>query len=241
MTVRYHHDIEQGSDEWLELRRGKLTASEMHLIVTPPPKPDTRIKKDGTPYKKREHTAAENAALRAHVYEIAAQRISEYVEPTFISDAMLRGRGDEELARALYQEHTGRAVTICGFVENHRYDFPLGYSPDGLVGDDGLIEAKSRDQKFQVQTFAEFAVPREHVIQCQTALLVTCRKWLDFLSYSGGLPMAIIRVWPDLTLQGAIVDAARAFEERVAEVIALYAENSAGFPPTERALDEDVL
>lgn len=71
--------------------------------------------------------------------------------------------------------------------------FTLGYSPDGLVGDDGLIEAKSRVQKYQFQAIIEHvasgsaSVPAEFVMQLQTGLLGSECQWIDFISYSNGL------------------------------------------------------
>ena len=131
--VQIHCDYEQGSAKWLEARCGLLTASEFDRILTPTLK------------------IADNPKSRAHLWELAAQRISRYVEPCYISDAMLRGQEDEILAREDYSKHYA-PVQQCGFVTNNKWGFTLGCSPDGLVGDDGLIECKSRGQKFQVQT-----------------------------------------------------------------------------------------
>lgn len=223
MTVTYHPDLIQGSDEWHAIRCGMLTASEAKLIVTPTLK-----------------TAA-NDKSRAHEYELLAQRITGYVEPSYISDDMLRGMEDEITAFQLYSKHFA-PVTACGFVTNDRWGFTLGCSPDGLVGDDGMIESKSRRQKYQIQTIVENlgedegkSVPGEYVIQIQTALLVTERKWCDFISYSGGLPMAVIRVLPDEATQAAIVEAATVFETRLAERLAVYEKASAGLIQTERS------
>lgn len=221
MTI--YEDIEQGTDEWLALRCGLLTASEMKHIMSP---------KTGKP--------AANDKSRSHVFEIAAQRISEYVEPSYISDDMLRGREDEFRARDLYAETTGMDVRQVAFITNDKWGFTLGASPDGLVGDDGGIECKSRRQKYQVETLAKLEVPEEYILQIQTFLLVTERKWCDFVSYSGGLPMAIIRVTPDPKMQAAIIDAAAAFEKQVAETIAAYGQNARGFPRTERAVEQEI-
>jgi hypothetical protein len=65
-------------------------------------------------------------------------------------------------------------------------------------------------------------MPDDYTIQIQTELLVTRRKWCDFVSYSGGLPMIPIRVFPDARIQAAIVEAAAAFEARLAEKLAAY-------------------
>lgn len=224
VTVTYHDAVAQGSDEWMAMRCGLLTASEMKHIITPTLK------------------AANNEKSRSHVYELAAQRISRYVEPSYISDDMLRGMEDEFFARRIYSENVA-PVRECGFITRDFGTFTIGYSPDGLVGDDGLIEIKGRRQKFQVQTIADNAIPTEHSIQAQTGLLVTGRQWLDFLSYSGGLPMMPVRVFPDEAVQTAIQEAAERFEDAVADVLASYNHNLREHRsfPTERRVQEEML
>lgn len=222
MTVMYHHDFQQGSLDWSAQRCGLLTASEMHLIITPTLK-----------------TAA-NEKQRGHIYELLAQRMSKYVEPQYVSDAMLRGENEEIAARDLYSEKYS-VVRQVGFVTNDRWGFTLGCSPDGLVGEDGLIEVKSRRQKYQAQTIIEGVLPLEFSLQIQTALLVSERKWCDFISYSGGMPMFVLRIEPDAAIQNAIVEAATAFEATLAEKLAIYASQACRFIPTERKDYEDII
>lgn len=229
MTITIHDDLIQGSDEWHAARCGLLTCSEVKLILTPTLK------------------VANNEKTRAHVWELAAQRITNYVEPTYIGDAMLRGHEDEIAARALYSERYNE-VRETGFVTNDGFGFTFGCSPDGLVGDDGMIECKSRIQKYQVQTIVEEyresgTIPDEFILQVQASLLVTERKWCDFLSYSGGLPMAVVRVKADPEIQDAILTAATGFEERIAEAIADYraALEVRNYPETERRVEEEMI
>lgn len=225
MTITYHDDLVQGSDEWLAARCGLLTASEMKLILTPTLK------------------VASNDKERQHLYELLAQRVTGYVEPHYISDDMLRGHEEEIDARIAYDKHFAK-VTECGFVTNDRWGFTIGYSPDGLVGDDGLIEAKSRRQKYQAQTLIECVAaeeaPTDYMMQLQTGLLVTERRWLDFISYCGGMPMCVIRVHPDPVIQDAIIDAASKFEMRLAEKLAAYQQAIDGLIPTERKIEEQM-
>lgn len=225
MTIIYHPEVTQGSDEWLAMRCGLLTASEMKHVITPTLK------------------AANNDKTRAHLYELLAQRVTNYVEPVYISTDMLRGTEDEFYARQAYAEHHA-PVEQVGFVTNDRWGFTIGYSPDGLVGKDGLIEIKSRRQKFQVQTIVENltggTIPADYVMQAQTGLLVSEREWLDFISYSGGLPMCVVRVWPDDAVQGAIIEAAAAFEAKLAECLEIYRDASAGLVPTERRVEQEM-
>ena len=229
MGIVHHNDLIQGSEEWHAARCGLLTASEVDRVLTP------KLK------------IADNAKTRAHLWELAAQRISNYVEPTYIGDAMLRGHEDEILARALYAEKYA-PVEETGFVTNDKWGFTLGCSPDGLVGDDGMIECKSRCQKYQVQSIVEeftgvARIPEEYWLQVQTALLVTGRKWCDFVSYSGGLPMMVARVEADAPTQEAIIDAASKYEARICEAIADFHEavKARGYHPTERRIEEEMI
>ena len=225
MTVTYHPNLIQGSDEWMATRCGMLTASEMKLILTPTLK------------------MANNDKTRAHVFELLFQRMTGYVEPQYVSDAMLRGQEDEIYARAAYSEHF-EPVAEVGFITNAQWGFTLGYSPDGCIGADGLVEIKSRCGKYQVQTIAEDAVPDEYMIQLQTGLLVSGRKWIDFISYCGGLPMFVKRVEPDPEIQDAIVAAATAFEVKLAEMEQSYRSTLANMPKvieTERRSDMEII
>lgn len=207
--IKYFPSLIQGSEEWRAARCGLLTASEMKLILTPTLK------------------VASNEKERSHLYELLAQRITKYVEPSYIGDDMLRGFDDEILARELYTEHYA-PVREMGFITNDEFGFTLGCSPDGLVGDDGMVESKSRRQKYQMETivenFLEETIPQEYILQVQTELLVTKRQWCDFLSYCGGLHMIAIRVYPIDAVQEAIINAAGAFEKRLAMKMDRYAE-----------------
>lgn len=227
--IKYHDDITQGSPEWLALRCGILTASEMKLIVTPTLK------------------AASNDKERSHMYELLAQRITGYVEPSYISDSMLRGMEDEIEARLQYAK-TYAPVQEVGFITNDKWGFTIGYSPDALVGDDGLIECKSRNQKYQIMTLCNYVsadtIDPDFMIQCQTGLLVSERKWIDLVSYCGGLPMATVRVLPDEKIQTAIIDAAAAFEKRLSEEQERYQSvinGNARLIPTERKIIQEMI
>lgn len=198
------HNVEQGSDEWHACRNGLLTASEVKLILTPTLK------------------TANNEKTRQHVYEIAAQRISGYTEPTYIGDAMLRGHADEVKARDLYSDRIA-PVDEVGFITRDVGGFVLGYSPDGAGVFGGFgIECKSRVQKYQIQTITSDEVPDEHMLQLQAGLLVTGWDYIDYISYSGGLPMWTVRTKPVAEYQDAIMAAGLAFEKQVNDVIAKY-------------------
>lgn len=227
--VKYHPEVVQGSIEWHQLRCGLLTASEMDLIITPTLK------------------VADNDKEKAHLFELLAQRVTQYVEPSYISDGMLRGMDDEIEARLQY-EKSYAPVTDVGFVTNDKWGFTIGYSPDGLVGDDGLIECKSRKQSLQMRSLIEHVavskIDPKFMLQVQTGLLVTERKWCDLVSYCGGLWMATVRVVPDEVIQKAIIEAAAAFEKRLAEAQEKYGAliaSKARLIPTIRKIEEQMV
>jgi hypothetical protein len=215
MTVLYHRNFEQGSGDWLKARCGMLTSSDIEKILTPTLK------------------VASNEKERQHLYELLAQRATNYVEPSYISNDMLRGETEEIRARDLYAARFA-PVEQVGLITNDRLGFAVGYSPDGLVGADGQIEVKSRRQKYQAQTIVEMVVPQDYVLQVQFGLFVTERKWCDFISYSNGMPMFIARVYPDPKIVEAITAAVTAFEQRLNEKLAIYFAETKKFHPTER-------
>lgn len=229
MTIIIHKEMIQGSDEWAAARCGLLTASEMKLIITATLKP------------------ASNDKEKTHLYELLAQRITKYVEPRYISDSMLRGKDDEIEALDVYAKTYAQVETV-GFITNDKWGFKLGYSPDALVGSDGLVEAKSRNQKLQIKTLVDYvsvdAIDPDFMIQCQTGFMVSERKWLDLVSYCGGLPMATVRVYPDPKIQSAILAAATEFEGRLLIAEQKYLsvlESKARLIPTERKIELEMI
>lgn len=206
MGITIHRDIVQGSEEWHSLRGGILTASKMKHLLT-----EAKLE------------PAKNDKERAIFYEIMAQRITGYTPPEFQSFDMMRGHEEELEARMKYSEHI-KPVEQVGFITNDKFGFTIGFSPDGLVDDDGLIEVKSRKDKFQLETILKNEMPSEFSIQVQTGLLVSERKWCDFISYCGGLPMMPLRIMADERIQAAIVKAATAFESRMADAMEQYRE-----------------
>ncbi len=226
VTITFHRDLLQGSDEWLAARCGLLTASEIGAIVTPGFKP------------------ANNAASRAHLFDLVAQRITRHVDPRFITDDMLRGINDEGDARDLYARHRA-PVQECGFI-TRAFDlggvrFTLGYSPDGLVGDDGLIEIKSRRPKFQIETILNGEMPADFAVQVQAGMLIADREWCDFISYSGGLPLFVDRVERDPRCSAAILEACAAAEDRMADMARCFAAETARSIKTERKVEQEMV
>lgn len=217
MTLTILTDLEQGTDEWRAARCGIVTASVVGKLLTPTLQ------------------VANNQGSRGVALTLAAERITGYVEPGYVGDDMWRGHEVEPLAREVYSASIA-PVTECGLMVCDDWGFKIGYSPDGLVGDDGLIEIKSRIQRLHLQTILEDRVPSEHMAQIQCALLVSGREWIDFVSYCGGMPLWTKRVTPDRTWFAALVAAVAAFEEAAYSIVTGYWPAVAGLPLTERIL-----
>ena len=212
--ISYYDEILQGSDEWLKLRMGVVTASEVSKLITPTGK------------------LASGKKVALYANEIAAQQIVSHLEDGYQSFDMLRGHIQEDIAREIYSDNYEKA-SECGFITNDNYGVTIGCSPDGLIGSDGGIEIKSRLAKFQVETIINNEVPSEYMIQVQTCLLVTERDWWDFIQYSNGMPLFVQRVYPDAKMHETIVSAILNLKTQVDGVVAEYIEKSKAFIETE--------
>jgi hypothetical protein len=223
VTLTVLDDLIQGTDEWHDQRRGIVTASVVGQLVTA-----KTIK------------PASNDYSRALTAQLVAERITGVTDPVYVNDDMLRGHEDEPRARDLYSEHYAPARE-SGFMVRDDWGFRIGYSPDGLVGDDGLIEVKSRRQKKHLQTILSDEVPAENMPQLQCGLLVSGREWIDYISYCGGMPLYVKRVTPDPRWFDAIAAAVSTFEDTAAEWVAAYQSATEGLAATERAVEMEMF
>ena len=218
MSLQTFEALEQGSDEWLAARCGILTASVIGKLITPSLK------------------VADNDTSRGVMLTLAAERITgdvEYVHPTF---DMQRGTDDEPVARELYDEYHAQ-VTEIGFMKRETERFTLGFSPDGLVDTDGLIEIKSRKPRIHLATILAGKPPAENMAQLMTGLYVSGRLWIDYVSFCPGLPLWVKRIHPDPAWFDAIEQAAEQFEANIADTINRYDLATVGMPATERRAD----
>ena len=215
-------DLIQGTDEWHDQRRGIVTASVVGRLLTSTGK------------------VASNDTSRTLVAQLVAERITGWTDPVYVSDDMLRGHDDEPRAVDVYAEHFA-PVTATGFMVRDDWGFSIGYSPDGLVGTDGLIEVKSRRAKKQLQTILDDAVPAENMAQIQCGLLVSGRVWCDYVSYCGGMPLYVKRVYGDPNWFDAIVAAVTSFELAASLMTEQYEAATAGLPATERIVEMEMI
>ena len=166
----------QGTEEWHTLRCGIPTSSNFEKIIMA----------NGTVSKQRDK----------YLYKLAGERITGVQENGYKNYAMEIGTEREEEARSAYGLITDCEVTqvgICLSEGNHRY----GCSPDGFVGDNGLLEIKCPLVATHVSYLLKGTLPVEYFQQIQGQLLVTGREWCDFMSYYPGLKPFIMRVMPD--------------------------------------------
>ena len=175
------------------------------------------------------YAPADNDTARGLIDHLAAERITGHVEDTYTSRDMERGILSEPFARDLYGGHHAEVVE-CGFMVREYEGFRLGYSPDGLVGDDGLIEIKAPRQRRELRTILNGEVPAEHMAQLQCGLLVSGRAWIDFISYCGGMPLWVKRVTPDPQWQAAILGAGERTERVIAETVDAFRAATIGLP-----------
>ncbi len=221
MSLTIYRELEQGTDEWLAARCGILTASTIGQLITP-----------------KTVKVANNDISRGLTTSLVAERITGHVETIIPTRDMERGTLDEPYARDAYAKREQVRVDEVGFMVRDFSGHPLGYSPDGLVGDGGLIEIKSRRQKKHLATVLADEVPLENMAQIQAGLLVSGRAWCDYVSYCGGMPLCIKRVLPDPSWVATIHDALEQFEDAALKMTRAYDNAVAGLPVTER-IDHD--
>lgn len=160
--------MEQGTQEWLDCRIGKLTASKLNdaLAMTKTGESATRIN---------------------HRLELVAERFTQTKTAYFTNSAMQWGIDNEPLARAAYESYYIENVELIAFVD-HSEIAMTGASPDGLIGKDGLIEIKCPNTTTHLTYINENVVPERYKKQMTWQIVCTGRKWCDFVSFDPRLP-----------------------------------------------------
>lgn len=174
--MKIHYDIIQGTPEWRRLRAGKLTASNAQAIATA------------------------GKGLETLIYETLAEKHSSGEYSDYTNEDMERGKELEDMARQMYELETGNKVTQAGFIELDEY---TGCSPDGLVGEAGMIEIKCRKDSVYLRALIEGLIDIKAKWQVQMALLVSGRKWIDYIEYNPNFvkSMNITRIYPDAEMR----------------------------------------
>lgn len=170
-------DCVQGSEEWLRARMGIPTASCISKVMAGAA--------DGTERKTRDK----------YMRQLAGELLTDEPAETFKNEAMERGKDQEPQARATYVFQTDAEVQQVGFLK--RGDVGAGASPDGLVGDDGVVEFKSMLADLLIEVHQRKTYPPAFKAQLQGNLWVAHRQWIDIAIYHPKLPMFRQRVYRD--------------------------------------------
>jgi len=169
-------DCEQRDESWFAEKAGRPSTSQFGEIITP----------GGAPSKQ----------ATKYLYTLAGERLIGQKAESWQNAAMARGVDLEGEARQFYEvvnDVEVKQVGLCFADEQKRFCS----SPDGLVGEDGLLEIKCPTLPVAVEYLLNGTLPNIYLPQCQGQLFVTGRKWVDFLSYYPGLKPLILRVYWD--------------------------------------------
>lgn len=184
--------VEQGTPEWLAERAGKVTASALSNVMM----------------------AKTAAGYQNYMAQLICERLTGEPVETFKSAAMEHGNETEPQARALYSLETGHDVTECGFIP-HPALKGSGASPDGLVGDDGLVEIKCPQPAKHIKNLMGGKIDKGYALQMQWQMACTGREWCDFVNFNADFPdelqLHVLRVEADDELQREIRAAVEAF------------------------------
>ena len=164
--------MDQGSDAWFEARMGKVTASRVADILA----------KTKSGY---------SASRDNYLAQLVCERLTNEKTEGFINSAMQRGTDTEPLARAAYESLKDVLVDEVGFVP-HPSIIMAGASPDGLVGDNGLLEIKCPNTATHIETLLSQTVPGRYNTQMQFQMACTDREWCDFVSFDNRLPSELL-------------------------------------------------
>jgi putative phage-type endonuclease len=166
-TTEDRVSVEQGTPEWHELRRGKVTASRVADILA-------------------KTKTGPSASRQNYLIELALQRTTKTIEPSYTNAAMEWGTETEPQARVAYEVATNNFVDQVAFIDHPTIE-GFGCSPDGIVGE-GLIEIKCPNSATHWEYFKAKEPPKKYFIQMQAQMAVTGAKWCDFVSFDPRMP-----------------------------------------------------
>lgn len=162
--------MEQGTEEWFAARLGRVTASKVQDIVA--------------------RTKTGYAASRDnYLAQLVCERLTGKGAESFTNAAMAHGTETEPLARAAYEMKNSVLVDEVGFVQHPT--LMAGASPDGMVGQDGLIEIKCPQTNTHIETLLSGKIPSKYKAQMTWQMICTGRKWCDFISFDPRLPQEL--------------------------------------------------
>lgn len=181
--MKIHNQFEQNSLEWLNLRAGKVTASEFGSFLT-------------TDFQLRTGQMVKSYVAR----KVAELWVGPL--PGFNTLDMDFGKIREEEAIPTFSFETGLQVDRVAFITDDAEK--IGCSPDGLIGDDSGLEVKCPTAEVHTKYLLQGEVPSDYIQQIHASMFVTGRKSWKFLSYRRSFPMLILDVQRDEDIQEAI-------------------------------------
>lgn len=191
-------DCEQGSEAWYACRSGIPTASEFATVMA--------SGKDGGDSKTR----------RTYMLKLAGELITGEVADSYSNGHMERGKAMEDEARDLYEFTYNVDLQRVGFIRNGM----KGCSPDSLIGNDGMVEIKTKLPHLLAETILRDKFPAEHVAQCQGGLWVAEREWIDISVYWPKMPQFVKRAYRDEAYIKELSAAVDKFNDELHEVVA---------------------
>lgn len=190
---------EQGSVEWMEARRGIPTASAFSKILA----------------------KGEGKTRRRYLLDLAAERLTGELTESYSNAHMERGHVLEPIARSMYAFQFDADPQLVGFIRCD--DVSAGASPDSLLGNDGLLEIKTKLGALQLELLESDKVPSEHVAQIQGQIWISARDYCDFVSFWPKLPLFVKRVYRDDKYIDTLSQAVADFNGELDAIVAKYA------------------
>lgn len=199
--------MEQRTDEWYKARLGKVTASKVSAVL-----------------------AKKDSATRAdYLTDLVLERLTGTQQEFYQNEAMQWGTDTEPQARMAYEAETSNLVDELGFID-HPTIANFGCSPDGVIGESGLIEIKCPNSKTHLSTLLSGKAPTKYIPQMQTQMAVMNRQWCDFVSFDPRLPedlqLFVIRVNRDDEYIAKLEEEVTAFLEEVESTVTKLLEKS---------------
>jgi putative phage-type endonuclease len=198
--------MDQRTDEWFAARLGKVTASRIKDVLA----------------------GKTTAARRNYMAQLVIERMTQKVPESFTNAAMQWGTDQEPFARAAYEARNGVLVDETGLVD-HPVIPNSGASPDGLIGDDGLLEIKCPNSATHMETLLSRKPDSDYIAQMQWQMACTGRAWCDFVSFDPRMPenlqLCIIRVNRDAkqieTLEKEVIKFLAEVENQITQLKAI--------------------
>lgn len=197
--MKIYKELLQGTPEWFDIRKGKVTASRAQAI------------------------ASNGKGLETYINEVVSEYFSSAEKEHYSNIHTERGNELEPVARSMYELMNNVVVDQIGFCEYNEF---VGGSPDGLIGTDGMIEIKCPEDKVYFNILMDEKIDSGYIWQCQMNMLVLERKYCDLIFYNPNFEksMKIFRLLPDEVMFEKLKVGFQNAEEQIIKLISKYKE-----------------